>query len=106
MKLDRDNNETGKGKYALINMRKIEGDPRTPQELVAAILDHPEAVEFGTTGTEGEFFVIKLKDMYAQAGLHAYAVAAGRDGDLEYAGAIDRMAGRAGPDSPFCKRPD
>ena len=47
MKLDRDINPTGKGKYALINMRKINGDPRTPQELAAAILAHPEAVEFG-----------------------------------------------------------
>lgn len=104
MKLDRDINETGKGKYALINMRKIEGDPRTPQELAAAILAHPEAVEFGTVGTEGEFFVIKLKDAYAQDALHAYAVAASDD-DNEYGLAVERLAMRAGPDSPFCKRP-
>ena len=32
MKLDRNINESGKGKYALINLRKIPSDPRTPEE--------------------------------------------------------------------------
>jgi hypothetical protein len=105
MKLDRNINPTGKGKYALINMRKIEGDPRTPQELAAAILKNPEAVEFGATGTEGEFFVIKLKDQFADEGLGAYGEAAWPH-DREYGEAVLELSRRAGPNSPFCKKPD
>lgn len=105
MKLDREINPTGKGKYALINMRKIDSDPRTPEELAAAILAHPEAVEWGNARSEGEFFVMKLKDKYSQRGLHGYAADAMKD-DPEYANSILRMADRAGTDSPFCKRPD
>lgn len=105
MKLDRNLNPTGKGKYALINMRKIDGDPRTPEELAAAILAHPEAVEWGETGGDNEFWLIKLKDQYAQAALVAYAEAAAAD-DIEFAAEVERLAMRAGPDHPLCKRPD
>jgi len=105
MKLDRDTNPTGKGKYALLNLRKLPGEPRTSEQLAAAILAHPEAVEWGCVGASDEFFVIKLKDRYAQDGLHAYAVAAASD-DPEYAAAVDALAGRSGLGSPFCKLPD
>jgi hypothetical protein len=102
MKLDRNLNQTGKGKYALVNLRKIEGDPRTAADLVAAIQSNPEAVEFSS---EDEFCVIKFKDKYAQAALHAYAVAASED-DIEYAAEVGRLAARSGPAHPLCKRPD
>jgi hypothetical protein len=102
MKLDRTLNPSGKGKYALVNLRKIEGDPRTADELVAAIQANPESVEFGS---EDEFYVIKFKDKYAQAALHAYAVAASED-DIEYAAEVERLAERSGPAHPLCKRPD
>lgn len=105
MQLDRNINPTGKGKYALINMRKIEGDPRTAEDLAAAILAHPEAVEFGTAGTPGEFFVIKLKDEHAQAALDAYAQSAAAQ-DIQYAAEIERLAARSGSNHPNCKRPD
>ncbi len=42
MKLDRNEGATGKGKYALIKLREIPGNPRTPEDMAAAILDHPE----------------------------------------------------------------
>lgn len=51
MKLDRNNNPTGKGKYALLNMRT-------------------NKVEYGD---ECQFFVIKYKDQFAEAALRAYA---------------------------------
>lgn len=105
MKLDRDINSDGKGKYALLNLRKLPGGLLTQEELCAAIMAHPDAVEFGAAGSEGEFFVIKLKDKYAQDALVAYAEAASWD-DSEYAASIAEMSLRSGADSPFCKTPD
>lgn len=104
MKLDRNINPTGKGKYAVINMRKIDGDPRTPQELAAAILANPESVEWGATGSEDEFFLIKLKDRHAVAALSAYSESAAVD-DVEYADQVRELA-NAALASPFRKRPD
>jgi len=105
MKLDRNINPTGKGKYALINMRKIAGNPETPQELAAAILANPESVEFGAIDTPDEFFVIKLKDAHAQEPLAAYARSASAQ-DIGYAVEIERLAARSGPSHPLCKNPD
>jgi hypothetical protein len=51
------------------------------------------------------FFVMRLKDRYAGAGLDGYANAASLD-DLEYAEEVQEMARRAGPYHPACKRPD
>lgn len=105
MKLDRNLNPGGKGKYALINLRKIDGDPRTPQDMAAAITKQPDAVEFGVVGDPDEFWLIKLKDKYAVAALMAYADAASVD-DPEYAEQVRDMVRRSGPNSPFCKSPD
>lgn len=105
MKLDRNINPSGKGKYALNKMRKISGDPRTAQELAAAILANPECVEFGMVGTEGEFWVTKLKDRHAQPSLLAYAGSALTE-DAEYAREVAAMAARSGVSNPFCKSPD
>ena len=57
----RNTTPSGKGEYAVINMRKLHGDPHTAQDLAEAILAHPDAVEWCTAGTDGEFFLIKLK---------------------------------------------
>ena len=105
MQLDRNLNPDGKGKYALINLRKIEGCPRTPLELAAAILAHPDCVEWGCVGAPDEFWLIKLKDRFAQGALRAYADEA-QESDPEYAQAVLELAQRSGPDSPFCKTPD
>lgn len=105
MKLDRELNPDGLGKYAVINLRKIDGHPRTATELAAAILKNPECVEFGRVGEPDEFWLIKLKDVYAQPALHAYASAASKD-DLEYGQSVEELASRSGLNSPFCKFPD
>jgi hypothetical protein len=55
---------------------------------------------------ETEFFVIRLKDKYAQSALLAYANYASADGDEEYAQDVLGLAQRAGPANPHCKRPD
>ena len=106
MNLDRNINSDGKGKYALINLRKLEGNPRTAEELAAAILKNPEAMEFGEVGSPNEFFVIKLKDQYAQSALYDYGHNAWADGDKAYARQIYELAARSGPNHPLCKKPD
>lgn len=106
MRLDRHENKDGKGKYILINQRKLEGCPRTAVELAEAILKNPEAVEFGFYGSIDEFFPIKLKDAYAKPALKAYADAAYNDGQHEFACDVLGLAMRSGVNHPHCKRPD
>lgn len=99
MKLDRNVNKDGTGKYALIKLREIEG-----AQLVADVR-HARSNPLGSPTTlpipasaidlgdepDTEFFVIRLKDKYAGPALHAYAQSARFD-DEEYAGEIDALA--------------
>lgn len=86
MKMDRNVNKNGKGKYALLNLRK-------------------DKIEWGYVGAEDEFFVIKLKDKHAKAALIAYALSI-KDEDEEFAKEVLILASRAGEYSQFCKSPD
>lgn len=108
MKLDRNINQSGLGKYALINLRRLHqdgGNIHWQGEGKYGLVSVPnEYVEFGN-GIHDEFFVIKLKDKYASVTLSAYANAA-RDDDSEYADEIENLARRAGPNHPLCKKPD
>ncbi len=112
MKLDRNINDDGMGKYAILNLRKL-GDFRSgtfqklAPRITAAIdtLERAGILDWGRVGTESEFFLIKLKDRYANAALTAYAGAALGD-DPEYAMEIIEMAARSGPFHPLCKKPD
>lgn len=56
MKLDRNINPDGRGKYALINLRR-------------------NTIEWGGPTPEEQFFVLKLKDEFAAPALRAYAAA-------------------------------
>lgn len=119
MKLDRNINGTGRGKYGLIKNRMLgtalhrrynggDADPLIHDDITKAIetLEAAGIIEWGETGTEGEFFVIKLRDKYASPALAAYASAA-RDDDPKYAEEIYYgLACKAGIHSPFCKKPD
>ena len=108
MKLDRNLDPSGRGKYALLKLRVARS--YSPQAAQTVLAPHFEGLkvagvlDWGVT-PETEFMVIRLKDKYAQAALRAYANAARAD-DPEYAAEIDEMAARSGPNSPFCKRPD
>ena len=104
MQLDRSINQTGKGKYALIKLREITGDPRTPEELAAAILAHPECVDWGARHSGSEFFLLRLKDKYAHPALMAYATAAAED-DEEWANQVLALAYKA-KHNPGTKVPD
>lgn len=110
MKLDRNNNPGGKGKYALIKLRNYPASIRAIErgrvDMALAILQDVGMLDYGIPGTESEFMVIRLKDKYAQDALREYAVAAESDGEREYASEIDDMASRSGPASKWCKKPD
>ena len=115
MKLDRNIEENeGRGKYAILKLRMLalcstsnpflDGiGPRL--EAALYLLESNGILDWGTQGTESEFFLIRLKDRNAQAALRAYADKA-REEDTGYAAEVDEMASRSGPDSPWCKQPD
>lgn len=116
MKLDRNSpDHKGQGKYALIRMRRVvalrdsqrEDDKQAKRDLADALdtLEKLGIVEWGAPGSADEFFVIKLKDQYADAGLRSYSAAAGVD-DPEYAQEVLDLARRAGRYSKYCKLPD
>lgn len=113
MKLDRNSNDEGIGKYALLKLRKLEDfrDPTDPflelaPEIDAAVrlLAMNDIIDWGAT-PETEFFVIRLKDKYAMYALDTYARQARHD-DVEYGNEVMRLAERAGPNHPNCKAPD
>lgn len=110
MKLDRNINGDGRGKYALILLRKLAAfeSPETfgQSEVEKAIetLDKAGLIDWGIVGSESEFFVTRLKDKNAATSLHAYAQEAERD-DPEWAAEVRHMATRART-SPWKKRPD
>ena len=104
MKLDRNINANGRGKYALLKLRNLRaGD--TSVDAALRTLDEAGILDWGST-PETEFFVMRLKDKYARIPLHAYSDEAFRDGEKEYAAEVGAMAMRAGTHSPFCKKPD
>lgn len=112
MKLDRNITLDGRGKYAILLLRRF-SELYQPSELFAEtevtkaieLLDNEGLIDWGETETEHEFFVIRLRDKYAATALAAYATVAQAD-DPEYAGEIMEMAKRSGPLSPFVKGPD
>ncbi len=113
MQLDRNlpDNE-GHGKYALLLLRKL-NDCRSgtfgelPKDIEAALklLTDEGFIDLGISLTEQEFFVIRLKDRFAQDALDAYAHAA-VEVDPEWSEEVRALARRAGPANPWCKYPD
>lgn len=101
MKLDRNENPDGRGKYALVRLRGLTSDDA--KHLLA--LSNSGCVDFGAPNKIDEFFVIKLRDKYAQAALRGYSYAAYAD-DPEWAGEVSELAARSGPGSKFGKQPD
>lgn len=115
MKLDRNINADGRGKYGLIKNRRLaqieawdggEGEALDRQAVLdaVALLERAGVIDWGRT-VDSEFMVIRLKDKYAGNALHNYAAAACKD-DIEYAREIMEMAMRSGENHPNCKKPD
>jgi hypothetical protein len=102
MKLERHAGDQARGKYAVVRLRDIKR--KTDEAEALQRLTVGGHVEFGNPGDEDEFFVVKLKDVYAPAALAAYAGAAMAD-DPEYAGEVMELALRAAR-HPGRKKPD
>lgn len=113
MILDRNIDENmGRGKYAILKLRELENyESGTFRELdpgiknAIEVLDKAGILDWGIVGSDSEFFLVRLKDKYANAALCAYADAASAD-DLEWASQVEELALRSGHLSPFCKLPD
>lgn len=91
MKLDRNTNPNGHGKYAVLKLRSGIADGHSNASACVNLLKQSGALNFGTEPGE-EFFVIKLRDKYAANALLAYARAAEADGETEYADEINDLA--------------
>lgn len=107
MKLDRNINGNGLGKYTLIKWRSYDPKAECSAAIDAALrtLDEAGMLDIGNT-PETEFFVIRLKDKYAGGALHTYASYAVADGEVEYGQDVMAMAKRSGEWHPNCKKPD
>lgn len=107
MKLDRNTNKNGLGKYALVLLRKIKGLPSIVLDPISSqrsFLVPEHALDLGNT-TDTDFFVIRLRDKCAPAALFAYADAALAEGMSEYAEEIRALAVTASR-HPRSKLPD
>ena len=113
MKMDRHINADGCGKYALILLRRLmqyEGsgpfDGFAPN-IQAALdeLSKAGVLDFGMANTDGEFFLIRLKDRHAAAALSGYARSAEEHGETEWAEEVRTLATKAAM-HPGKKRPD
>lgn len=108
MKLDRNVNGDGEGKYALIlkrNLSALSDGVRPQAEESLRFLKSIGVLDDSRVGDDGEFFVIRLRDKYAGDALASYSMAAMHD-DVEYASEIGDMSARAGMNHPACKAPD
>ena len=107
MKLDRNTNPSGLGKYALVLLRKLHGLPSMMAHPITherSFIVPEEAFDTGSMD-DTKFFVIRLRDKYAGPALRAYARAATGDGNIEYANEILDLALIA-ERHPNKKRPD
>lgn len=96
MKLDRNLNWNGRGKYALIKLRNCALDAgilsqAKSENLMVTVA--PQDIDLGDT-EDSDFFVIRLKDKYAYEALKAYAYAAAAD-ESEYANEVLELAEKA-----------
>ncbi len=103
MKLDRFTTPDKCGKYALLKLRKGKPVPIGLHQPSGFIVD-ASMLDMGAT-PDTEFFVIRLKDKYAEAALMAYAGAAMQDGEVEFAEDVKKLADKA-REHPSKRKPD
>ncbi len=75
MKLDRNQNPDGCGKYALVNMRRLREKPEF-QPLVDELAEHG-IITLGSEAPDNQFFVMKYKDIFTEGGIRGYREAIG-----------------------------
>lgn len=93
MKFDRDINPDGIGKYALINCREMADVIHELRNDGEATIDKFQ-IDWGSVGSDSEFFVLRLKDLGAPPALEAYARYYERY-DPEWAAECRKLAERA-----------
>jgi hypothetical protein len=121
MKMDRNVNSDGRGKYALVLMRQYpNGTRKAVVDAAMQVLTDAGMLDYGEARSPAEFFLIRLKDRFAGDALRAYADAAKKYADSLFAAddevghrsmvgwAVEvlKLAGRAGDMSDHCKTPD
>lgn len=95
MKLDRNINPDGRGKYALVLMREIPtGANGAEVQAALETLQQHGCLDYGNAD-DRDFFVIRLKDKFAPAALFAYSVAAEDAGEKEWALEVRELAHNA-----------
>lgn len=87
MKLDRNINPDGRGKYALVNLRKLHalqlgGSKNICLEALDELL-RLGVLSYGDESPGDQFFVMKYKDKLTPFALRAYAVGAMSQGTIE-----------------------
>ena len=115
MKLDRNINADGRGKYALVKLRRVtevekqfgkaDGSAGAAVWNALGVLQSYGIIDWGDQEAP-EFMLIRLKDAYAAGALKAYALAAIDDEQVEYGNEVMEMAKRSGANHPNCKKPD
>lgn len=99
----------GTGKYALLknrDMRALTGDDASRAAEALSVLRELGLVDFGEKGSDREFFVVRLKDVFSAEPLASYAGNAWRSGQQAYGDEVMGLAMRAGANSPYAKTPD
>lgn len=75
MKLDRNINSDGRGKYALINLRKaLDFEQSQAVQNALNVLQAAEILEWGSGDPGNQFFVMKYGDPFTADALLAYAM--------------------------------
>ncbi len=74
MKLDRNINNNGRGKYALLRLREWPHGYSPECQHAFDLLNKAGAIDFGNSD-ETDFFLIRLKDRFSGPALRAYATA-------------------------------
>jgi hypothetical protein len=98
MKLDRNTNPDGHGKYAIIKLREHNISEAIKSPGIQGVMVAASAIDLGDT-PETEFFVIRLKDKYAANALHAYSASCRTD-DPEFSREVQNLALRAAKFQP------
>lgn len=108
MKLDRNINEDGLGKYALVLLRNYrampEGEAKSECTRAIDTLVEHDVLDLGGIGAESDFFVLRFRDVGAAIALGAYA-SCFRQTDPEWADEVQKLAETA-YNHPNKKQPD
>ena len=104
MRLDRNITNPRRGKYALIKLRLSDLTPDKCLPSCDTVPVETNAIDFGDS-QDTDFFVIRLKDRFAAPALEAYAMAAFKAGETEYATDVLRLAFEA-KNHPLKTTPD